>query len=92
MERDEIRHERQQERRRERNMARMAPERRSKVQKDKERDISEKIALGIPDPKVRTNETQFDQRLFNQSKVFFTSFFSVLFYFYFLFFVSFCCD
>lgn len=71
VERDEIRYERQQERRRERNIARMAPERRSKLQKDKERDISEKIALGVPDPKVRTNETQFDQRLFNQSKVLF---------------------
>lgn len=43
---------------------------RNRLQRDKERDISEKIALGMPNPGVGgSRETQFDQRLFNQSKV-----------------------
>ncbi|KRX66872.1 SNW domain-containing protein 1, partial [Trichinella sp. T9] len=39
-----------------------------KLRRDVDRDISEKIALGLPDARIRTNETQFDHRLFNQSK------------------------
>ena len=43
---------------------------RSRLQKERERDISEKIALGIPDARSGGGgEVQFDQRLFNQSKV-----------------------
>ncbi|KAK0395172.1 hypothetical protein QR680_001155 [Steinernema hermaphroditum] len=64
-ERDKIRRERAEDRRRERNMNRNHPDR---AKREKERDISEKIALGLPDTRARTGETQFDQRLFNQSK------------------------
>ncbi len=41
---------------------------RSKLQRDKDRDISEKIALGMPSA-GGSQETMYDQRLFNQSKV-----------------------
>lgn len=41
---------------------------RSKLQRDKERDISEQIALGLASAPA-SQETMFDQRLFNQSKV-----------------------
>lgn len=57
------------EHRKERNIARSRPDKLERLKKDKERDISEKIALGLPDARVRTGETQFDQRLFDQSKV-----------------------
>lgn len=39
----------------------------AKVIRDKERDISEKIALGQAQPSQQSNEALFDQRLFNQS-------------------------
>ncbi|XP_003370217.1 SNW domain-containing protein 1 [Trichinella spiralis] len=67
-ERDALRHDKQMERRRERNIARAAPDKQAKLRRDIDRDISEKIALGLPDARIRTNETQFDHRLFNQSK------------------------
>ncbi|XP_055496154.1 LOW QUALITY PROTEIN: SNW domain-containing protein 1 [Leucoraja erinacea] len=70
-ERDEIRHERRKDRQHDRNLARAAPDKRSKVQKDQERDISELIALGVPNQlnSVRVStELQYDQRLFNQNK------------------------
>lgn len=41
---------------------------RSKLQRDQDRDISELIALGVPNPRS-SSEVQYDQRLFNQSKV-----------------------
>lgn len=41
---------------------------RSKLQRDQDRDISELIALGVPNPRS-ASEAQYDQRLFNQSKV-----------------------
>lgn len=41
---------------------------RSKLQRDQDRDISELIALGQPNPRP-SSEAQYDQRLFNQSKV-----------------------
>jgi len=41
---------------------------RSRLQRDRERDISEKIALGMPSA-GGSNDLQFDQRLFNQSRV-----------------------
>lgn len=41
---------------------------RSKLQRDQDRDISELIALGVPNPRS-AGEAQYDQRLFNQSKV-----------------------
>lgn len=46
--------------------------RRSKLQRDQDRDISELIALGVPNPRSG-NEAQYDQRLFNQSRVRITS-------------------
>ncbi|XP_061843029.1 SNW domain-containing protein 1 [Nerophis lumbriciformis] len=66
-ERDEIRHDRRKERQHDRNISRAAPDKRSKLQRDQDRDISELIALGVPNPR-NTNEAQYDQRLFNQSK------------------------
>lgn len=68
-ERDEIRKDRAKERARERNINRAAPDKRNRLQKEKERDISEMIALGKPNTGAGgSRETQFDQRLFNQSK------------------------
>ncbi|CAG5125066.1 unnamed protein product [Candidula unifasciata] len=67
-ERDEIRKDRAKERQRDRNIARAAPDKRNRLQKDKERDISEAIALGLPNTNAANRETQFDQRLFNQSQ------------------------
>ncbi|KAI6220993.1 SKP-1 protein [Aphelenchoides fujianensis] len=64
--RDEFRREHLEDIRRERNMARGRPDALEKLKKDQERDISEKIALGLPGVKQKSNETQFDSRLFNQ--------------------------
>lgn len=52
--------------RRERNIARSRPDALEKMKRDQERDISEKIALGLPGVRNNTEETQFDSRLFNQ--------------------------
>ena len=67
-ERDELRRERHQDRQRQRNIERAAPERRGKLEKERERDISEQIALGLPQKTNNTGEAMFDARLFNQSK------------------------
>uniref|UniRef100_A0A4W4GTQ7 SNW domain-containing protein 1 n=1 Tax=Electrophorus electricus TaxID=8005 RepID=A0A4W4GTQ7_ELEEL len=67
-ERDEIRHDRRKERQHDRNISRAAPDKRSKLQRDQDRDISELIALGQPNPRI-SSEAQYDQRLFNQSRV-----------------------
>ncbi|KAF4532865.1 hypothetical protein B566_EDAN001468 [Ephemera danica] len=49
--------------------ARERDQMRTKLQRERERDISEQIALGLPARGPNTSgETQFDQRLFNQSK------------------------
>ena len=40
---------------------------RSKIQRERDRDISEQIALGMPSTSSK-GELQFDQRLFNQNK------------------------
>ncbi|XP_069714626.1 SNW domain-containing protein 1 [Phaenicophaeus curvirostris] len=66
-ERDEIRHDRRKERQHDRNLSRAAPDKRSKLQRNENRDISEVIALGVPNPRP-SNEVQYDQRLFNLSK------------------------
>jgi len=42
---------------------------RNRLQKERERDISEKIALGLPNTAAARDDVQFDQRLFNQSRV-----------------------
>jgi SNW domain-containing protein 1 len=67
-EREEIRRERQKERQRDRAIQRAAPEKRTQLQKEKERDISEKIALGLPNTGYNTGDVQFDSRLFNSEK------------------------
>lgn len=67
-ERDDIRADRHRERVRDRNLARAAPDKRSKLQRERERDISEQIALGMPAKTINNGETMFDQRLFNTSK------------------------
>ncbi|XP_060002198.1 SNW domain-containing protein 1-like [Lagenorhynchus albirostris] len=66
-ERDEIQHDRRKERQHDRNLSRAAPDKRSKLQRNENRGISEVIALGVPNPRT-SNEVQYDQRLFNQSK------------------------
>ena len=38
------------------------------LEKEKDRDISEKIALGIPSAQL-SHDAMFDQRLFNQTQV-----------------------
>ncbi|CAH0718430.1 unnamed protein product, partial [Brenthis ino] len=67
-ERDKLRAERHRERQRDRNISRAAPDKRSKLVKDRERDISEQIALGLPAKTTQGGEGMFDQRLFNNSK------------------------
>ncbi|CAI4226732.1 unnamed protein product [Auanema sp. JU1783] len=66
--REEIRRDRLDDIRKERNIARSRPDKADKLRRDKERDISEKIVLGLPDTKARAGDTQFDSRLFDQSK------------------------
>jgi SNW domain-containing protein 1 len=66
-EREEIRKDREKERRRDRAIQRAAPEKRTQLQKEKERDVSEKIALGLPNTGYNTGEIQYDSRLFNSS-------------------------
>ena len=68
LEREEIRKEREKERRRDKAIQRAAPEKRTQLQKEKERDISEKIALGMPNTGHNTGEIQFDSRLFGSAK------------------------
>ena len=64
--RDEIREQRRKERERERRLEASNAHgyKRSKITRDKDRDISEKIALGMA--KVSGGEAIYDQRLFNQ--------------------------
>ncbi|CAD5226426.1 unnamed protein product [Bursaphelenchus okinawaensis] len=64
--RDEIRKEKMDEIRRERNLTRGRPDAAEKLKRDRERDISEKVALGLPGTKDKSGETQFDHRLFNK--------------------------
>ena len=42
---------------------------RSKLQRDRERDVTEKIALGMAGGGSQSHEALYDQRLFNQNKV-----------------------
>lgn len=66
-ERDELRQERHRDRQRQRNLERAAPERRSKLERNRERDVSELVALGLPAKSAPTGEGLFDARLFNAS-------------------------
>merc|ERR1719296_680248 len=67
-ERDNLRYERHKERARQRNIDKAAPERRSKLERERDRDISEQVALGMLSKSKATGEGLFDARLFNQSK------------------------
>ncbi|XP_052743008.1 puff-specific protein Bx42 [Bicyclus anynana] len=67
-ERERLRTDRHRERQRDRNLARAAPDKRSKLVKERERDISEQIALGLPAKTNQGGEGMFDQRLFNNSR------------------------
>ncbi|TRY78654.1 hypothetical protein TCAL_16716 [Tigriopus californicus] len=66
-ERDDLRQERHRDRQRQRNLERAAPERRSKLERNRERDVSELVALGLPAKSAPTGEGLFDARLFNAS-------------------------
>uniref|UniRef100_T1IS14 SKI-interacting protein SKIP SNW domain-containing protein n=1 Tax=Strigamia maritima TaxID=126957 RepID=T1IS14_STRMM len=66
--RNQLRNERHQERQRDRNLQRAAPDKRGRLQRQRERDISEVIALGVPNPGNNAVGLQYDERLFNQSK------------------------
>ena len=63
--RDRIRAERKRER--ERDIRMEARGKRSKTMRDLDRDVSERVALGLPTGKQKTT-TQYDTRLFNQTK------------------------
>jgi len=65
--RDDIREERRRERERERRLEELERKgvKRSKLTRDRDRDVSEKIALGLAQPSGQ--DMQFDQRLFNQT-------------------------
>jgi SNW domain-containing protein 1 len=67
-EREDIRKEQERARRRETAIQRAAPEKRTQLQKMKDRDVSEMIALGMPNTKAGGGEVQFDTRLFNTTK------------------------
>lgn len=64
MEREAMRLERKRER--ERDMRREAMGKRSKLSRNSDRDVSERIALGLPTGNAQ-KQTQYDSRLFNQS-------------------------
>jgi len=67
IEREKIREERRREREREHRLENKGGvHKKSKVTRDQDRDISEKIALGMTVPK--TTEALYDQRLFNQTE------------------------
>ncbi|KAJ3006580.1 SNW domain-containing protein 1 [Thoreauomyces humboldtii] len=67
-EREELRRERQKQREREVRMSHMGADTKARVlSKSNDRDISEKIALGLAQPSV-SKDAMFDQRLFNQSQ------------------------
>jgi len=68
-ERDELRKDRHRERERQRNIEKASSGTRSKLERNRERDISEQIALGIPSKTMANQGSDglFDARLFNQS-------------------------
>ncbi|KAN0064736.1 mRNA splicing protein [Thecaphora frezii] len=68
-ERDRLRAERKRERERELRMSNMGSEQRAKMlAKEQNRDISEKVALGLAKP-TTSKESMLDSRLFNQEKL-----------------------
>ncbi|RIB28610.1 SKIP/SNW domain-containing protein [Gigaspora rosea] len=67
-EREDIRQERRKEREREYRLSRMGAEQRAKyLAREQNRDISEKIALGLAKPTL-SKDSLYDSRLFNQSE------------------------
>lgn len=67
LEREKLRIERSKERERSQRLSKMGTERKQfYLNRQQERDIGEKIALGVAQPTL-TKETMFDQRLFNQT-------------------------
>ncbi|XP_020578545.1 SNW/SKI-interacting protein [Phalaenopsis equestris] len=70
LQRDKIREERRRERERERRLEAKdaAMGKKSKITRDRDRDISEKVALGMANTGARQSEVMYDQRLFNQDK------------------------
>ncbi|KAI9731888.1 MAG: mRNA splicing protein [Cirrosporium novae-zelandiae] len=73
-EREQMRRERRQEAERQLRQSRMGAERRVQMMaREQNRDISEKVALGLAKP-TQSNETMYDSRLFNQTSGFNTGF------------------
>ena len=70
LQREKIREERRQERERERRLEAkdQAMGKKSKITRDRDRDISEKVALGMASVGAGRGEVMYDQRLFNQDK------------------------
>ncbi|KAL5978168.1 hypothetical protein ACLOJK_029285 [Asimina triloba] len=71
LQREKIREERRRERERERRLEAKdaAMGKKSKITRDRDRDVSEKVALGMANAgTARTGEVMYDQRLFNQEK------------------------
>ncbi|GAB2287872.1 hypothetical protein Dimus_022228 [Dionaea muscipula] len=70
LQREKIREERKRERERERRLEAKdaAMGKRSKITRDRDRDISEKVALGMASTGAGRGEVMYDQRLFNQEK------------------------
>uniref|UniRef100_A0A1J3HA67 SNW/SKI-interacting protein n=1 Tax=Noccaea caerulescens TaxID=107243 RepID=A0A1J3HA67_NOCCA len=70
MQREKIREERRRERERERRLEAKdaAMGKKSKITRDRDRDISEKVALGMASTGGKGGEVMYDQRLFNQEK------------------------
>lgn len=70
LQRDKIREERRRERERERRLEAKdaAMGKKSKITRDRDRDISEKVALGMANTGSGRGEVMYDQRLFNQDK------------------------
>ncbi|KAK6925085.1 SKI-interacting protein SKIP, SNW domain [Dillenia turbinata] len=68
--REKIREERRRERERERRLEAKdaAMGKKSKITRDRDRDVSEKIALGMASAGANRGEVMYDQRLFNQDK------------------------
>ncbi|XP_074268983.1 SNW/SKI-interacting protein A [Silene latifolia] len=70
LQRDKIREERKKERERERRLEAKNESmgKKSKITRDRDRDISEKVALGMASVGAGRGEVMYDQRLFNQEK------------------------
>ena len=68
-EREKVRRERQKERERDLRLSRMGTDTKAKyMSRMEERDVSERIALGLAQPTKQTGEAMYDARLFNQSQ------------------------